>query len=104
MTYYVYILTNACNSVLYIGATNNLIKRVVEHKQGKYDGFTKKYNVHKLVHYGEYSRIEDAIQREKPLKKWKRKWKEELVERDDYFYKDLSEKWLGDSHFCRNDR
>ncbi len=79
-TYYVYILTNWNNRVLYIGVTNNLQRRVYEHKNGLVDGFTKKYNVHKLVYVENCGEITDAIAREKQLKGWLRKRKNELVE------------------------
>ena len=79
-TYYVYILTNWNNRVLYIGVTNNLQRRVYEHKNGLVDGFTKKYNVHKLVYVESCGEITDAIAREKQLKGWLRKRKNELVE------------------------
>lgn len=78
-SYYVYILTNKLNTVLYIGVTNDLIRRVWEHKQGFVEGFTKKYKVVKLVYYEMFNTPNEAIQREKQLKWWKRSWKEELI-------------------------
>ena len=87
--YYVYILTNFTNSVLYIGVTRNLKKRVYEHKNKVYDGFTKKYNVNKLIYFEECSDILSAIQREKNLKKWKRAWKLELVKKENPDLKEL---------------
>ena len=78
--YFVYILSNWDDSVLYIGVTGNLERRLYEHKQGLVDGFTKKYNVHKLVYFEEYSEINDAIVREKQLKHWIRAKKNWLVE------------------------
>ncbi len=71
-TYYVYILAGKKNGVLYIGITNNLIKRIYEHKNEMTDGFTKKYYVRKLVHYEQTNDINSAIQKEKQLKKWHR--------------------------------
>ncbi len=88
-SYYVYILTNKKNGTLYVGVTSNLIKRVYLHKQKLIDGFTKKYNIKILVHYEQYSDINQAILREKRLKKWKRKWKIELIEKNNPLWKDL---------------
>ena len=90
MKYYVYILSNKNNKVLYIGVTNNIIRRIYEHKNKLVEGFTKKYNVHKLVYYEIYENIEEAIKREKELKGWRRSKKEELInsknkEREDLY-------------------
>ena len=73
--YYVYILSSKQNGTLYIGVTNNLLKRVNEHKNKIVDGFTKKYNVHNLVYYEKYNDIYCAIAREKQMKNWNRQWK-----------------------------
>jgi putative endonuclease len=73
--YYVYILASKKNGTLYIGVTNNLLKRVYQHKKKLVEGFTKKYNVDKLVYFEQTKNIYSAIQREKQLKKWNRKWK-----------------------------
>ena len=89
--YYVYILSNWNNHVLYIGVTNNLMRRLYEHKNDFVEGFTKKYRVHKLVYYEEYSDVKDAIQREKQLKKWNRIKKENLIQQLNPTWKDLSE-------------
>ena len=70
--YYVYILTNKTDTVMYIGVTNDLRRRLYEHKNEQIEGFTKKYHVHKLVYFEEYSEINDAISREKQLKRWVR--------------------------------
>ena len=78
--YYVYILTNKTNSVIYIGVTNDLRRRLYEHKNEQIEGFTKKYYVHKLVYFEEYSEVNDAITREKQLKCWARVKKNWLVE------------------------
>ena len=78
--YYVYILTNKRNCVMYVGVTNDLSRRLHEHKSGLIEGFTKKYNVHKLVYFEEYPEINDAIAREKQLKHWIRAKKNWLVE------------------------
>ena len=87
--YYVYILTNFTNSVLYIGVTGDLKKRVYEHKNKVVDGFTKKYNVNKLIYFEECSDVLSAIQREKNLKKWKRTWKLELVKKENPDLKEI---------------
>jgi len=78
--YYVYILASKRNGTLYIGVTQDLLKRVDLHKKELLDGFTKKYNVKRLVYYEVYQDIKDAILREKRLKKWKREWKIKLIE------------------------
>ncbi len=79
MKYYIYILASKKNGTLYIGVTSNLQKRVWEHKQKLIKGFTEKYNVHMLVYYEQFEDIEQAITREKQLKKWNRHWKIKLI-------------------------
>ena len=78
--YYTYILTNKYNEVLYIGVTNDLARRVAEHRSGMIPGFTQKYNCHKLVYFEEYSEVEMAIAREKQLKGWSRAKKDSLID------------------------
>lgn len=78
--YYVYILAGKKNGTLYIGVTNDLIRRVYEHKNNLVRGFTSRCHVHLLVCYEQASDIQSAISREKQLKKWKRKWKIKLIE------------------------
>jgi len=78
---YVYILTTRKNTALYIGVTSNLPKRIWEHKEGLAEGHTKKYSIHKLIYAEPYENIEDSIHREKCLKRWKRDWKVELIEK-----------------------
>ena len=90
--YYVYILASKRNGTLYIGVTNNLTRRVYEHKNNLAEGFTKKYGVHMLVYYEQASDIETAIEREKRLKKWKRAWKLALIEKENIHWEDLYEK------------
>ncbi len=75
MTYFVYILASRRNGTLYVGVTNNLIKRVDEHKSDLIRGFTERYGVHMLVHYESCDSVESALRREKQLKEWQRKWK-----------------------------
>ena len=91
--YFVYILANKTNTTLYIGVTNDLKRRVYEHKNKLHEGFSAKYNVNKLVYFEEYYDINSAIQREKNLKKWNRTWKNELIEKSNPEYKDLSSEW-----------
>ena len=88
--YYVYILTNRYNTVLYIGVTNNLVRRIYEHKQGILEGFTKRYKLHKVVYYESFSQVKDAIAREKQLKRWHRSWKDDLIQTQNPDWKDLS--------------
>ena len=91
--YYVYILTNWNNKVMYIGMTNNLERRLFEHKTKMVDGFTKKYNVNKLVYFEETSDVHVAIAREKEIKKWRREKKNNLVISMNPEWKDLSDSW-----------
>ena len=89
--YYVYILTNKSNRVMYIGVTNDLKRRLYEHKNELVEGFTKKYHVHKLVYYEAYKNVKDAILREKRLKGLLRIRKNELVESLNPNWMDLSD-------------
>jgi putative endonuclease len=89
-TYYVYILTNDNNKVMYIGMTNDLEKRVIEHKQKLIKGFTERYNVNKLVYYEYTNNVMSAIEREKQIKKWRREKKNLLVESMNPGWRDLS--------------
>ena len=91
--YYVYILTNTYNTVLYIGITNNLERRLYEHKNKLADGFTKKYNLHKLVYFDSTTDVRAAIEREKQLKGWTRAKKNALIEESNPNWVDLSEDW-----------
>lgn len=93
--YFVYILTNFTRSTLYIGVTNDLVIRMEEHRSGKIEGFTKRYNVKYLVYFEEGDDIREAIYREKKLKKWNRAWKERLINETNPEWKDLSREWLG---------
>ena len=89
--YYLYILANKRNGTLYVGVTNNLLRRIYEHKNDLVEGFTKKYAVKNLVHYEAYKNINDAITREKQIKKWLREWKIKLIEESNPTWKDLYE-------------
>jgi putative endonuclease len=93
-TYYVYILTNKYHSVLYIGVTNNLIRRLFEHRSGKNEySFSNQYNLHKLIYFESTSSIKAAIAREKSLKNWKKEWKWTLIKEENPLLRDLSEDW-----------
>ncbi|RJQ38076.1 GIY-YIG nuclease family protein [Candidatus Microgenomates bacterium] len=89
-TYFIYILTNEYNTTFYIGVTNNIEKRLFEHKLELTESFTKKYKLKKLVYLEEYSNINDAIAREKQLKNWHREWKINLIRKVNPEFKDLS--------------
>lgn len=90
-TYFVYILASDRKGTLYVGVTNDLPRRVNEHRASVVEGFTKKYGVHKLVHIEQTEDIEVAIHREKQLKRWRRKWKLELIEGSNPQWDDLAE-------------
>ena len=87
--YYVYILSNYTNTVLYIGVTNDIIRRIYEHKNKFVDSFTHRYKVDKLVYFEIYNDIETAIEREKQLKKYKRDKKIKLIIDNNPYYEDL---------------
>jgi putative endonuclease len=87
--YWVYILASRIGGTLYIGVTNNLVRRVYEHRAGLVEGFTKQYGVHRLVYFEQFDDIEQAILREKRLKGWKRAWKIQLIEENNPNWDDL---------------
>jgi putative endonuclease len=89
MAYYVYILASRPYGTLYVGVTNDLVRRVHEHREELADGFTKKYGVKCLVYYELFDSIEMAIRREKSVKRWARDWKIALIERDNPHWADL---------------
>jgi len=89
MAYYVYILASGRNGTLYVGMTSELARRVHEHKQGVVGGFTKKYAVHHLVHFETFDEMADALSRERRVKKWLRKWKLDLIEKNNPTWRDL---------------
>ena len=91
----VYILSNHRRGTLYIGVTSSLVKRVWEHKQGLVDGFTKKYQIHTLVYFEMADDMPTAIAREKQLKKWRRMWKIELIEKQNNEWRDLYADLIG---------
>ena len=88
--YFVYVMSNKSNTVLYIGVTNDLTRRVFEHKNGLVEGFTKRYKLHKLVYAESYKYVGDALSREKQLKKWSRDKKDKLINDQNPTRKDLS--------------
>ena len=92
--YFVYILSNWDDSVLYIGVTGNLPRRLYEHRNKLVDGFTKQYNVHKLVYYEHTNDVYSAISREKQLKKWSRSKKIALIQKMNPEWRDLSADWV----------
>ncbi len=94
MTYYVYIMTNLART-LYVGVTNDLQRRVYEHKNGLMEGFTKRYGLTRLVHYEETNDVLAAIAREKQIKGWLRSRKVALIESANPDWNDLSEGWFG---------
>ena len=93
-SFYVYILASRRNGTLYIGVTNDLVRRAYEHRSGLVKGFTDKYHVHHLVYFEEYEDAASAITREKRLKFWRRAWKLRLIEASNPEWKDLYSKIL----------
>ena len=91
MPYYVYLLASKRSGTLYLGVTNNLGRRVWEHKTKVYGGFSARYGVDRLVWYEVYDRVDEAIAREKDIKKWRRAWKIRLIEEMNPEWKDLYE-------------
>lgn len=88
-TYYIYILASKRNGTLYTGVTNDLLRRVWEHKNAVVEGFSQKYGVKKLVWYESTTDIDAAIMREKQIKKWDRQWKIKMIEKENPNWKDL---------------
>jgi putative endonuclease len=91
MPYYVYLLASKRDGTLYLGVTNNIGRRIVEHKMKVYKGFSARYGVDRLVWYEVYDRIDEAIAREKSIKKWRRAWKIRLITEMNPDWRDLSE-------------
>lgn len=90
--YWVYILASLSNSTIYIGVTNDLVRRVYEHKKGLVSGFSKRYNCKKIIYYETYHNIEHALNREKQIKKWRREKKNALIEKLNPGWEDLYNK------------
>lgn len=91
--YYIYILASQKNGTLYIGVTNDIERRILEHKEKINEGFSSRYNINRLVYFESFQYINDAILREKRLKKWNRQWKINLIEEENKEWNDLSEDW-----------
>ena len=94
--YYVYILTSS-KGTLYTGMTGNLFERILQHKNKSIEGFTKKYNINRLVYYEEFRTARLAIEREKQIKRWRRSKKIDLIKTINPTWKDLSENWYKES-------
>ena len=92
--YYVYILASQRNGTLYVGLTNDIERRILEHKNKIYKGFSFKYDVINLVYFEEHTSYSDASNREKRIKKWRRLWKLNLIEKDNSEWQDLSVNWF----------
>lgn len=90
-TYYVYILVSKRNGTLYVGVTNDLQRRIFEHKNNVIKGFTEKYNIHKLIYHEETNDVKVAIEREKQIKSWSRKKKISLIEKKNPAWRNLTE-------------
>jgi putative endonuclease len=99
--YYVYIMSNK-SKTLYVGVTNDLERRVYEHKQKLVPGFTKQYNITKLVHYEQTSDVREAIAREKQIKGWLRSKKISLIEQTNSVWRDHSEEWFSENNPVRD--
>ncbi|HET6158963.1 MAG TPA: GIY-YIG nuclease family protein [Dongiaceae bacterium] len=89
MSYWVYILASRPRGTLYVGVTNNLVRRVAEHQEGTVPGFTKTYGVKMLVYFEEHANVVEAIEREKRIKRWARAWKIELIRSQNPEWRDL---------------
>ncbi len=89
MPYFVYVLASKRNGTLYVGVTNDLVRRVAEHRTGAVPGFTKQQSIRQLVYFEPHESIEAAIEREKRPKRWKRAWKLELIEQENPTWRDL---------------
>ncbi len=89
MTYWVYILANRCQGAIYVGVTSDLVRRVWQHRNGEVPGHTQRYSIKRLVHHEAFSEAHLAIRREKSLKRWKRAWKDELIEATNPEWRDL---------------
>jgi putative endonuclease len=86
----VYILAKIYHGTLYAGVTSDIVARIIQHREGTYDGFTKRYGIHRLVYFETGASMDGAIQREKQIKRWKREYKYNLIERDNPEWNDLA--------------
>ena len=94
MSAYIYILANKKNGTIYTGVTNDIVRRVFEHRQGFVEGFSKKYDVKRLVYFDSFESIYDAITMEKRIKRWRREWKLALIEKLNPEWQDLYEQLM----------
>ena len=94
MPYFVYILTSQRHGTLYVGVTNNLVRRIHEHREKLIEGFTSQYNVTRLVWFDQTDSVEEAITHEKKLKRWRREWKMALIEKTNPAWDDLYDRIL----------
>lgn len=94
-TYFVYIMTNKGRTVLYVGVTNSLVRRVSQHRRGETAGFTQRYNFNRLVYFEKFNDVRDAIRREKQIKGWTRKKKKDMIARMNPKWTDLAVSILG---------
>ena len=92
--FYVYIISNKKNGTLYIGMTNDIERRIYEHKKGLIEGFSKQYHLTRMIHVEFFKYINDAIKREKQLKNWNREWKINLIEKENQKWEDLAKDWF----------
>lgn len=92
--YYIYVISNWNNKVIYVGMTNDIERRIYEHKNKIFEGFSKKYNLNKLVYYEHTNDVNAAIRREKEIKKWRREKKNKLIESMNPEWKDLADELL----------
>ena len=90
-SYFVYILASDVRGTLYVGVTNDIVRRVGEHREGEGSAFTRRHRVHRLVWYEQHDDVEQAIRREKLIKRWRRDWKMNLIEQANLYWDDLSE-------------
>ena len=96
-TYYVYILATSQNAMIYVGVTNDMARRLAEHQKGEQEGFTKRFQMHKLVYYESFADVRNAIDREKQLKRWTRAKKNALIESANPTWDDLSTRFLNET-------
>lgn len=93
--FWVYIITNEWHTVLYIGMTNDIARRIYEHENDMFDGFSKRYKLHKLVYAEEFKYVNNAIAREKAMKKWNREWKNRLITESNPSWQNLKQMLIG---------
>ena len=99
---FIYIISNYKRTVLYIGVTNDVHRRILEHKIGKGSGFSSRYNLKYLLYYEEHTTIKDAIEREKQLKRWHKEWKWNLIKEENPNLLDIAKDWYDDEMIKEN--